>query len=149
MVKRRGTLKGRGVGPSKVAPAEEVMEEEPVEVEETIDVTEEDALGDFQALVGKTGWVYEDGDVQGAFAGATKTITVVKVDDKPIRFILDDAAQTTIESGEDLTTAAAKTGEDTTGSSRRSRLKKQARRTQRKRRNRKGKQLRKLTTRRR
>ena len=109
-----------------------------------IDVTEDGAGDTFAELVGKTGWTYEDGDVTGVFDSVDKTITVIKVDGRPVRFVLDDGART-IESGEDLTREAGAAGE---GGSRR-RLKKKARRTKRTRRALKGKKLRKFTTRRR
>jgi len=143
---RSRTLKGRGIGPSKVAPAAPMEEEEPMTEEETmdIDVTEDGAGDTFAELVGKTGWTYEDGDVTGVFDSVDKTITVIKVDGRPVRFVLDDGART-IESGEDLTREAGAAGE---GGSRR-RLKKKARRTKRNRRALKGKKLRKFTTRRR
>lgn len=132
MVKR---LKGRGVGPSKVAPAEET---------ETIRVEDEGARDRFQTLVSDAGWSVEVGEVDGVFDTTSKTIEVTKEDGKPVKFVLDGTR--TLTSGEDLSREAEMEG----GRRRRSsRLQKQARRTQRNRRNRKGKQLRKLTTRRR
>jgi hypothetical protein len=83
--------------------------------------------------------------LQGDLEGAT-TVELARQSGEPIALRVTG---TSVDTEESFTHVYP---EDTTafsGGRRRSRLKKQARRTQRKRRNRKGKQLRKLTTRRR
>jgi hypothetical protein len=142
MVKRRGTLKGRGVGPSKVAPEHP---EEPMEPE-TILKGDEGAFERFQELVTETGWAVEPGAETGVFDTVKETIKVTKTPEGTLEFLLDGTTRIT---SPDEFAEAAIVEDEPEGGRRRSRLKKQARRTQRKRRNRKGKQLRKLTTRRR
>lgn len=139
MVKRRGTLKGRGVGPSKVAP--EPMDPETIQV----DVGEWERFWD---LIG-THWMVEEGPARGLFETAEDTIEVTKEDGIPTKVVLDGKTFSQDEFIAAATEGDAEPEDEPEGGRRRSRLKKQARRTQRKRRNRKGKQLRKLTTRRR
>jgi hypothetical protein len=150
---RSRTLKGRGIGPSKVAPAE--VEEDVIEEPIVIDVNEEGARDTFAELVGKTGWSYDDAEVDSVFESVPESITVTTTKGIPTQFVLDGTR--TIESQADLTKEAeAATAEATAaeeedaveGASRR-RLKKKARRTKRNRRALKGKKLRKFTTRRR
>lgn len=132
MVKR---LTGRGSGPSKIAPEPETIQ---------VDAGEWERFWD---LIG-THWMVEEGPARGLFDTATGTIEVIKEAGIPTKVVLDGKTF----SQDDFIAAATKgdtESEDEPEGGRRSRLKKQARRTQRKRRNRKGKQLRKLTTRRR
>jgi hypothetical protein len=129
MAQRRRLL-GRGVGPSKIAPA-------PGEKTETLELPA--GLDRLRALLGKTGWSYDEGAAMGAFEDA-KTVTVVSVNGTPTRFVLEDGRE--IASGEDLETMSEAVGG-------RLRLNVKRRGTQRNGRSRKHRKLRKLTTRRR
>jgi hypothetical protein len=128
----RGTLRGRGLTQSKVAPA-------PGEERETLDLNTDEGLNRLQTLLTKTGWSYDEGSAKGAFEDA-KTVTVVSVNGTPVRFVLEDGRE--IASGKDLETIS-----ETVGG--RLRLNVKRRRTQRNGRGRKHRKLRKLTTRRR
>lgn len=101
MGKRRTLMNGRGVGPSKVAP------------DEILNVKDDGAREAFRALVGKTGWAVEDGEIDGVFDTVTDTIKVVRKDGIPVTLILDGTR--VLNSGQDLADAAAEGGTDMEG----------------------------------
>ena len=92
--------------------------------------------------------IVDEGELLGILMGATKVEVARRGDDVVAVRINGEPEDTESETPYPVI-YGDETVFDDVGGRRRSRLKKQARRTQRKRRNRKGKQLRKLTTRRR